>query len=183
MSASIAVNFANLLQNKFASQRKVLAVSQRLFALRILSQYHSTLPLCNTPFFFPPADKKSSAATPAVAAESQQEQQPDETQGPRKIPRHKRKQPEDESLLLPEEAARRRRQKELREIALKLRSHGKEYNHKKYRHQSMSELSNGSVVLDGVSFDSNFKLFIYLFIYLQIYIRCLFREMEVIENC
>jgi Anticodon binding domain len=59
--------------------------------------------------------------------------------------RKKSQGPEDESNLPPEELSRRRRQKELRDIALKLRAQGKEYNHNKYRRRALTLAASGGL--------------------------------------
>ncbi|KAG7668892.1 hypothetical protein Ndes2437B_g06624 [Nannochloris sp. 'desiccata'] len=59
--------------------------------------------------------------------------------------KRKKSQPDDELNLPPEELSRRRRQKELRDIALKLRAQGKEYNHNKYRRRALTLAASGGL--------------------------------------
>jgi hypothetical protein len=92
-------------------------------------------------YFFPagePAKEKQAALTADISAASIPK---------KKHHRAKRKksQPEDEVNLPPEELSRRRRQIELRNIALKLRAQGKEYNHNKYRRRALTLAASGGL--------------------------------------
>ncbi len=89
------------------------------------------------------AGEKATEKPEAAAADAPADENPKKKKHHRS--KRKKSQAEDESQLPPEELSRRRRQKELRDIALKLRAQGKEYNHNKYRRRALTLAASGGL--------------------------------------
>ena len=100
---------------------------------------HSSLP------FPSPADPPHPSKQPQPE-EQQQKQQINGT-SKNKRPRNKKnkdqQQPDTALTLNPEEGLRRQRQRELRDLAIRLREQGQTYNPKKYRRKAQEELVKG----------------------------------------